>query len=235
MSQESYTLPSFIEHQLREVAEIEPLLKLSLNKINSLPINYQPYKLESLDALEIIEAQIDFDIDHLILLPNLEIFERELVIKIIKKLLQIISKTNNILILSTDEENPQDLEFITTTHSFSLSKISPNINIEQREKVVLFLIQNYRPQYVWNINSVATWNLWRKSAKPISTLSKLNAFIFLSEDSGKENISIQEIDSYRNCMQYINEIYVNNENTKSNIIKLCGLSEAQQKNIINVN
>ena len=72
---ELYTLPSFIEKQLREASEIEPLLKLSLNKLNSLPILYQPIKLASLDALEIIEKKVTFDIDHLVLLPNLELID----------------------------------------------------------------------------------------------------------------------------------------------------------------
>lgn len=232
LNPESYSLPSFIEEQLLEASKIEPLLKLSLDKLNSMRILYQPVKLASLDALEIIEDRVDFDIDHLILLPNLDSIDISLVSDTLQKILSKVEEKSSVLILATDENSPQELDFLPSEIcSMSLTSLVPEISPDQREKVILFIIQNYRPKHVWNLNSMAAWRLFDKSGKPLSTLTKLNAYLFLSQDQSDQVTTVKEIDYYRKNLLHLSETYVANKQSKAFLEKICGLSNRLAESI----
>ena len=95
---------------------------------------------------------------------------------------------------------------------------------EQKEKLILFIIQNYRPKFVLNLGSEVACSMILKYGKPISSLTNLYSYLFLSDRKEHEKKYIFELDYFRNTMLFYTTFFVPNEKLKEKLVNLCGLN-----------
>lgn len=230
----SCSLPDFIYEQLDEAAIIEPLLRKSREMLPNMAVVFHPTKHPSLEALKEIEKILPKTIDQIILTSDLQLNHLTHLINSDSLPLNSSEDSNKTVVISTDDnELPKCIS--PDFFSISLSNLVTKLSSADKEQLIIFIIQNYRPISVFNVSSMVAWRLFEKYGKPLSSLTRLCAILSDKNEKSEESSIINEFIYFRTCIQYISETYVLVPSTRDRLIKLCGLSETYARTIKLIN
>ena len=224
-----FRVPEFLKDQLRAARTLEPEINVKERDLNRLAVINRHQSVKAASLFKVLRQLIGDPFKVLVLVPFLSRGGADLSACNLIKWLQQSHGSDNVLLLLTDSSLAKSADWLPAgTRRVCLSHLDPNVKPKERESLVQLLIEEYRPETCYNVNSKAGWDLMAEKGKGISKFTKLHANLFCYDFDNNMQPVGYAVEHLPKSLPHLSKVYFDNDAFRHQIRSTLTTSEADQ-------
>ncbi len=206
-----FSIPSFVIEQAKEAARLEPEIPTTARALAKQPVYNRHMSSALASTYDIIKSSIKQGFKALVIVPHLSRGGADLAATNLVRWLAEQYGLENVLLVVTDSNKVTSSDWLPDgTRMSVLSHFDPKMKAPERELIIQYLIEDFRPDRCYNVNSKAGWNLCANKGKPLSALTKLFAQLFCFDYDEAGRPVGYAISSMPRALEHLTAVYTDN-------------------------
>ena len=224
-----HVIPPFLLKDVKEAALIDPTLRFSRNRLLKLPVIDRHQSAKTAQDYELLCGQLQKPFRVLVLVPFLKRGAATLATANLIKALRVSYGADDILLLLTDTDEASGADWLPVgTRKLTLSDLDANLKNHEREMILRCLLEEFRPEICYNINSQAGWDLFSNYGRGISHNVALCAFLFYRDFHNLNQPADYATSHFPRAINFLSEVYLNSRAFRREVNETFGIPPSKQ-------
>jgi glycosyltransferase involved in cell wall biosynthesis len=222
-------IPKFLMDDIHEAAEIDPSIRFTPKQLRGLKVVNRHQSIKIAEHYEVLLGHLTEPFRVMVLMPFLKRGGADLVAANLVRCLHERFDKRDVLLVLTDNDDLTARNWLPPeTRMVALSHLERTLSVRDREKILQFLIEEFRPEYCYNVNSSAAWELFTRQGRGISQLTSLRAFLFCFDYRELDKPVGYAMQHFPKAIDHLAEVYLDNFAFRRELISTFGIPPSKQ-------